>query len=63
MVITIRDIVAAPASKSNTEINFYNLNCGGLRNITFIIAAYLQPVMNVQMCTVPHKFMAVCHTK
>jgi len=63
MVITIRDIVAAPANKSNTEINFYYLNCGGQGNNMFIIAACLQAVTNVQIHSVTHKFMAVGFTK
>jgi len=61
MGITVRDVVAAPANKSITKINFYYLNCGGQGNNKFIIAAYLKTVTNVQKHSVTHNFMAVGH--
>jgi len=63
MVITVRNLVAAPANNSNTEINFYFLNCGEQGNNIFIIAAYLHVVKNVQLHSVTHKCMAVGFTK
>jgi len=63
MVITVRNLVAAPAKNSNTEINFYFLNCGGQGNNMFILAAYLHVVKNDQIHAVTHKFMAVGFTK
>jgi hypothetical protein len=60
-LIVVLDEVAASAVNSNIEINFYSDNCGGQGENNFVISAYLHAVTNVQIHSVTHKYLAVCH--
>jgi len=63
VLIAVLDGVAACVNSSYIEMCLYFDNCDGQGINTFIIAAYLHVVTNVQIHSVTHKYIAVGHTK